>query len=279
MPSTIELAARLSAVVDAQQEILAAVSDPDALMQVVATRLPDVVNSAGAAIALREGDALVVRAVSRHAPPAGTRIPISGSAAGEAMREQRPIRCDDVNVDSRVESGAFRLFGIRSFIVAPIVDGVLQAFSTQPNAFGDLDAYTLQLLAGLTSAALMQAREAREHRASEQRYRMLFERNVAGVFRTTLDGRILDCNQALADSLGYASRDELLAQDVWALYHERGDREQFLQQLQRNHALTNHRLHLKKKDGSPITGVVNVSMIPAENGETHVLGTMVEDSS
>ena len=77
MPSTIELAARLSAVVDAQQEILAAVNDPDALMQVVATRLPDVVNSAGAAIALREGDALVVRAVSRHAPPVGTRIPIA----------------------------------------------------------------------------------------------------------------------------------------------------------------------------------------------------------
>ena len=107
---------------------------------------------------------------------------------------------------------------------------------------------------------------------------MLFESNVAGVFRTTLDGRILDCNNALAGFLGYRSREELLSRDVWDLYHQRRDREQFLEQLQRGRALTNLRLHLKKKDGSSITGLVNVSMIPAEGGETHVLGTMVEEA-
>jgi PAS domain S-box-containing protein len=278
MPSTSELAARLSAVVAAQQDILAAVNDPDALMRVITAHVPDLVNATGAAIALREGESLVIRSVSRSGPPLETRIPIAGSAAVEAMREQRAIRCDDTASDSRVESGAFRLFGIRSYIVVPIVDGVLEAFSTQPNAFGDLDAYTLQLLAGLSSAALMQAREYRARQASEQRYRMLFESNVAGVFRTTLDGRILDCNNALAGFLGYRSREELLSRDVWDLYHHRRDREEFLEQLQRGRALTNLRLHLKRKDGSSITGVVNVSMIPAEGGETQVLGTLVEET-
>jgi PAS domain S-box-containing protein len=278
MVSTIELAARLSAVVAAQQDILATVNDPDALMRVIAARVPELVNGAGAAIALREGDALVIRSLSRNAPPLDTRIPIAGSAAGEALREKRAIRCDDTATDPRVESGAFRLFGVRSYIVAPIVDGVLQAFSPQPNAFGDLDAYILQLLAGLASAALMQAREYRARQASEQRYRMLFESNVAGVFRTTLDGRILDCNNALAGFLGYRSREELLSRDVWDLYHQRRDREEFLEHLQRGRALTNLRLRLKKKDGSSITGVVNVSMIPAEDGETQVLGTLVEET-
>jgi PAS domain S-box-containing protein len=278
MPSTIELAARLSAVVAAQQDILATVNDPDALMRVITARVADLVNGSGAAIALREGDALVIRAVSRNAPPLDTRIPVAGSAAGEAMRENRAVRCDDVAADSRLESNAFRLFGVRSYIVAPIVDGAILAFSTQSNAFGDLDAYTLQLLAGLSSAALMQARESRARQASEQRYRMLFESNVAGVFRTTLDGRILDCNSALAGFLGYRSREELLARDVWDLYHQRRDREEFLEQLQRGRALTNLRLHLKKKDGSSITGLVNVSMIPGEGGETHVLGTLVEET-
>jgi PAS domain S-box-containing protein len=278
MASTIELAARLSAVVAAQQDILATMNDPDALMRVITARVADLVNASGAAIALRENDALVIRSVSRSAPPLDTRIPIAGSASGEALREQRAVCCDDVAADSRVEASAFRLFGVRSFLIAPIVDGVIQAFSTQPNAFGDLDAYTLQLLAGLSSAALMQARESRARQASEQRYRMLFESNVAGVFRTTLDGRILDCNNALAGFLGYRSREELLARDVWDLYHQRRDREEFLEQLQRGRALTNLRLHLKKKDGSSITGLVNVSMIPGEGGETHVLGTMVEET-
>jgi PAS domain S-box-containing protein len=107
---------------------------------------------------------------------------------------------------------------------------------------------------------------------------MLFERNVAGVFRTTLDGRILDCNDALVSYLGYSSREELLAHETWDLYQQRGDREQFISQLQSGHALTNLRLKLKKKDGTSITGVVNATMIPGEGEEWQVLGTMVEES-
>jgi len=45
---------------------------------------------------------------------------------------------------------------------------------------------------------------------SEERYRRLFDRNLAGVLRVACDGRIVDCNQALADTLGYSSREELL---------------------------------------------------------------------
>ncbi len=35
-------------------------------------------------------------------------------------------------------------------------------------------------------------------RQSEQRYRLLFDRNLAGLFHSTLDGRILDCNESFA---------------------------------------------------------------------------------
>ena len=45
---------------------------------------------------------------------------------------------------------------------------------------------------------------------SERRYRTLFERNLAGVYRSTLDGRILDCNESFARIFGYASREEVL---------------------------------------------------------------------
>ncbi|PYQ58168.1 MAG: hypothetical protein DMF58_16195, partial [Acidobacteria bacterium] len=99
-----------------------------------------------------------------------------------------------------------------------------------------------------------------------------------GVFRTTLDGRFLDCNDALASYLGYASREELLSRETWDIYHQRSDREKFLSQLQRDRALTNLRIQLKKKDGSSVTGVVNATIIPAEGGASHVLGTMVEES-
>src|SRR5215467_3096312 len=44
-----------------------------------------------------------------------------------------------------------------------------------------------------------------ESRAAEERYRMVFERTVAGVYRTSVDGRFLECNLALAHMLGFDS--------------------------------------------------------------------------
>lgn len=42
-------------------------------------------------------------------------------------------------------------------------------------------------------------------RAAERRYRLLFENNPAGMFRTRPDGRVIDCNPAAVAILGYAS--------------------------------------------------------------------------
>jgi PAS domain S-box-containing protein len=258
MPSSVELAARLSGVVSVQQDILAVINDPERVMEVVTARTPDLIGASGAVIQM-----------------AG-RIELDDLAAA-CVRERRTMRSDDVESDPRADADA----GICSLIITPLVHGnaaigVLKAYSAKRNAFDDLDAYTLQLIAGMTSAALMQAHEFRERQISEARYRMLFERNVAGVFRTTLDGRFLDCNDALVCFLGYNSREELLAHPTWDLYHQRSDREQFLSELQRNRSLTNLRIHLKKKDGTSVTGVVNASILPADNGEAQVLGTFVE---
>jgi PAS domain S-box-containing protein len=267
-----------------QQEMLSAIGDPERVMELAVNRTPEVTNGNGVVVELVEGDELVYRAASGAArAQLGLRLSANNSLSGQAVREGRPLRCDNVDLDTRVDGAACRAIGIRSMIIAPLTQkgkaiGALKSFSAEPNAFDDLDSYTLQLLAGMTSAALMHAREFRERQASEQRYRMLFERNVAGVFRTTIDGRILDCNDALAGFLGYASREELLTRETWDLYEERSDRERFLSKLEADHALTNLRIHLRKKDGSKITGIINASLIPAEDGGVQVLGTMVEES-
>ena len=51
-------------------------------------------------------------------------------------------------------------------------------------------------------------------KASEQRYRELFQNVTAGVFQTTTDGKFMAANPALVRMLGYASEDELLEVDV-----------------------------------------------------------------
>src|ERR1044071_9600528 len=71
-----------------------------------------------------------------------------------------------------------------------------------------------QVVSTLLAKALEYATE-RTHtmlalKASESRYRELYENVVAGVFQTTPDGKFMAANPALVRLLGYASEDELL---------------------------------------------------------------------
>ncbi len=274
MPSSLDVANRLAGVVSAQQAILNAITEPDGVLQVIADRTAELTEGKGALIELVHGEDLVIRAVSgAEKRLVGFHLPMSDSLSGEAVRQRAVMRCDDADTDPRVDREARQTIGVRSLIIAPLLEGdhvagVLTAFSDRANAFDDLSAHVLQLLAGMTSGALMQA-------TTFERYRLLFERNVAGVFRSTRDGKILDCNDALASYFGYGSREELMAQPTWDLYQDRADREALLEGLASGAALTNVRLRFKRKDGSPMTGLMTVSLLSAGGGE-QLLGTIVE---
>lgn len=281
MPSSIDLAARLSAVVALQQDMLGVAPDAQKVMDAVVTRVSELTGGDGAAIALVDGEDLAVGAIEGIVPYVkDERAPIAGSLAADALLSGEIIRRDDLHIDS---AGNGRPIQIAAAMTAPLlrdgmVVGVVETFATTVKAFDDLAAYTLQLLAGMTSGALLIARSFREKHESEARYRMLFERNIAGVFRTTREGQILDCNSAFAGALGYASREDLLSRESWDFYGQRDDREAFLQTLDRAQAMTNYRIQLKRKDGTPMRAVVNVSVLSDESG-WQLLGTLVEETA
>lgn len=281
MSSSLELAGRLSAVVQTQQEVLAAITDLEKVMAIVVERTPEATSASGAVIEIVEGDLLVYRAASGIAKEhVGMSLPFRGSLSGLAVREKSIMRCDDTDNDPRVDGEACRKIGIRSMLIAPLLEGdtpvgALKTFSSRVNNFSDLDLYALQLLAGMASGGLTQARTFRALEDSESRYRLLFDRNVAGVFRSTLDGRMLDCNDALVQCLGYDSREDLLAHPASDFYEMASAREDVVHMIQ-DRAMLNIRVALKRKDGTSVLGLVNASLVPAENGESHILGTMVE---
>jgi PAS domain S-box-containing protein len=282
MATSLELAGRLSAVVETQQEVLAAIRDLEKVMALVVERVPAVTSGSGAVIEMVHDDELVYRAASGAAKAhVGIHLPFAGSLSGVAVTTKSMVRSDDTENDPRVDVEACRRIGIRSMVIAPLLEadvavGALKTFSSRPNGFDELDEYALQLLAGMASGALTQARTFRALEASEARYRLLFDRNVAGVFRSTSDGRMLDCNDALVYYLGYGSRDELLARPAWDLYHDRATREELVELVRQHGALLNARVVLKRKDGSSMLAVVSAALVPGERGETHLLGTIVE---
>jgi two-component system, sensor histidine kinase and response regulator len=113
-------------------------------------------------------------------------------------------------------------------------------------------------------------------RASERRYRLLFERNMAGVFRTTLDGQLLDCNQSLAQILGYSSPAELLRHGGQGLHVDEGGREALLARLKEHKAVTFYELCLRRKDGSRVWVLENSNLVEGNGSGPEIEGTVID---
>jgi PAS domain S-box-containing protein len=113
--------------------------------------------------------------------------------------------------------------------------------------------------------------------ASEQLYRQLFDRNLAGVFRSRVDGKLLECNEALCHMLGYGSSEALHELDLRGLYYDTRDRDAALELLLRDGQLINYEIRLRRKDGGCITVLGDVNVVSDEPGSPPtILGTVLD---
>lgn len=119
----------------------------------------------GAAVALVRDGEMVCRAMTgEHAPELGVRVETESGLSAECLRTGQLQYCSDSETDPRVDAKACRQLGIRSVMLLPLGDGmgafgILEAFSSRPNAFGERDANTLRALAGRVSASRRAAQE------------------------------------------------------------------------------------------------------------------------
>jgi PAS domain S-box-containing protein len=97
--------------------------------------------------------------------------------------------------------------------------------------------------------------------ASERRYRMLYERNLAGLVRTSADGRILDCNDAFARMLGFVSRGELMRHSAWEIYFDKDERRRFVEAILKEKVLTGYEQRLRRRDGMPVWVILNANLV------------------
>lgn len=114
-------------------------------------------------------------------------------------------------------------------------------------------------------------------RASESRFRMLFENNVAAVICNTLDGRIFDCNNAAARILGYGSSQEMLDLNIKDIYWESETRTDLMARLQAEQSLAGIELKVRHKTGRPVWILANLNMTIAEQPSgVFVQGTLID---
>ncbi len=108
-------------------------------------------------------------------------------------------------------------------------------------------------------------------RETENKYRSIFDGALEGIFQSTLEGKSLAANPALARMLGYDSPQELeslvkdLGRDVWADPEERS---RYLQMVKEQGAepVLDYECRLKRKDGSVIWVSLNGRLVCADDG-------------
>ncbi|MFT4600031.1 MAG: PAS domain S-box-containing protein [Arenicella sp.] len=114
-------------------------------------------------------------------------------------------------------------------------------------------------------------------RDSEKKYKGLFESNLAGVYKTHIDGKILECNPSFAQILGYDSPTEILHKNIKDVYYDGSERIGYLNNLKKNKALSNHLSIIKRKDGRRLILSNNVSLIKDDADELNwIVGTVID---
>ncbi len=112
---------------------------------------------------------------------------------------------------------------------------------------------------------------------SEEKYRLIFENALEGIFRTSPEGRYLAANPTLAGILGYDSPQDLIGSvtDIGGqVYADAGDREKVFRLMRDNGHIKGFETRFHRKDGSIIWVSLNAHPVyDAHGGLLYFEGT------
>jgi PAS domain S-box-containing protein len=121
----------------------------------------------------------------------------------------------------------------------------------------------LEIFKDITELKILQEEIAKR----EKKYRRIFEGSHDMIYTSTLEGDILDVNQAGVDMMGYPAKDELLKTgQANRLYKNIKDRKKFIDLINREGFVKDFEVDLCRYDGSPIHALVSSRRY--ENPET-----------
>ena len=113
-------------------------------------------------------------------------------------------------------------------------------------------------------------------RISEERFRHLFERNLAGVLHSTIDGQLLEWNHAFEQILGYTTEEmrQLSAAD---LYNDPRDRVAYLAQLKKDSYVNNYELCFRTHAGARVWVLANANLVDATaDKQGEIIGSVMD---
>ena len=116
-------------------------------------------------------------------------------------------------------------------------------------------------------------------RASEERYRELFEQGLTGVFVISREGKLLTCNPAFARIFGFTEVSEAMQVPMEQLYPEPQQYQAFIELVQREKRLEYYEMEMRRLDGRSVYLVANVVGTYDEQGKlTQINGYLFDNT-
>ena len=113
--------------------------------------------------------------------------------------------------------------------------------------------------------------------SGDELYRQFFDDDLTGNFLSSIDGRLLECNQAFLDVFGFASKKEALATPIEELHESPKARQALLDRLRRAGEVRRHRLSVVRANGERRELVANlVGQFDEKDRLTHVRGYVLD---
>jgi PAS domain S-box-containing protein len=109
-----------------------------------------------------------------------------------------------------------------------------------------------------------------------RQYQVLFENNLAAVYVSTMDGRLLNCNSAFLRMYGFQSREQALSLSTLSLYSHPSEREQFLVDLGRQGQVLNYECTQRRQDGTVFWILERATIVSDGTNNSFIEGTAID---
>jgi PAS domain S-box-containing protein len=222
--------------------------------------------------------------------------PYGRGPSGIAVCSGDIVYAQDIATDPRMAPWRERALqrGYRSSVAVPLkgkdgqVFGVLTIYSADTHAISSDEIRLLGELAddmafGIQVLRMRAERDLTEQalRENEERYRTIFQSSPLGMFRSTINGRFIEVNPALAEMIGYADPESMIRdiRDIGVqLYADPDERQRVLSsQMHASGDIMTHLNRYLRRDGSERTAKLYLKTIRNDEGVPAFFDGIVED--
>jgi diguanylate cyclase (GGDEF)-like protein/PAS domain S-box-containing protein len=210
------------------------------------------------------------RAVEERMP-----IDIRNGSSAASVYLGRPVLVGDIETDAfwqrrrelALEAGFKASWAVPIKSASGRVLGSVTVYRPMVGTPAPRDLDLMVHAARLAAVAIERRRSEAALRASEAKFRRLYERVLEGVYQCAPDGRILEVNPALVKMLGYASAEEIYAlPGISMLYRNPSERAEFERALETHGEIHNAEFVLRCRDGSQVVVLESARVVRDDEG-------------